>query len=253
MNQKVETYYRLAIERFHSALFDESIEAFKSLLKLDFNHMDAHYYIALAYQQIQNYELSNTHLKMCQDLGLGTQNITKHLAFNYIQMALYKDAIFILQKYLHDNAEDHEAYAQLGDIYLAQQELHFAIQMYQKASKIAPKKVDYYIQLAKLLKQDKPFEGITQAQKALALEDQNIEALRTLASLFAQTDQHEKATIYYREALAYNLDDPMIHNNLALSYHALKNLEKAKTHLYIAIELSPENKNFQKNLKLLHT
>lgn len=71
----------------------------------------------------------------------------------------------------------------------------------------------------------------------LAREPQHAQTLHMLGLLAAQLGQFKNAVIWFEEALRYQQNDPILHNNIANAFKQLSQWDKAQQHYQLAIEL----------------
>jgi Tfp pilus assembly protein PilF len=250
MQDKIEKLYCLARDRFHENDLAEAIVSLKALLQLDFKHLDAHFLLAQIYQQDQSYELSNQHFRSCLDEGCNHVDIHKLIAFNNMQLGLFKDAIYQLQKHLKQHKDDADAYALLGGIYTKQQQYHYAKKVYLEAIALDPKTAAYYLKLAHIFHTEgDPHAALLEVQKALAMDHNYHEAHFLAATLYAQMNKDEQAIEHYKKAVAINPVIPIYYNNLAVSLNKLDRHDEALLEQKTALALDPDNIHFQSNLK----
>jgi len=247
--EKIEKLYCLAQDRFHENDLPEAIVSLKALLALNFQHLDAHFLLALIYQKDQAFELSNQHFRTCIDANYKIQEIYKLIAFNSKQLALYTNALHELQKHLHFNPEDDDAYALLGDVYMLKELYHYAKKVYLEAIKMDAKKPLYYVKLAHVYQAQKDVhQAILETQKALLLDNDNHQTNFFLATLYASTQEYEKALNFYEKAISLNDSIALYHHNMAITLSQLKRKEEALEAQNYAINLEPQNSHFQKAL-----
>ena len=246
---KIEKLYCLAQDRFHQQDLSEAIDSLKALLALNFRHLDAHFLLALIYQQDQSYELSNQHFRICLKEDYKSNEIYKLIAFNSKQLALYKNALHELQKHLHINPNDDDAYALMGDIYRLQGEDNFAAKVYLEAIALNPKNPSYYLKLSHVFQmQNKASEAILEVQKAIALDHNYHEAHFFLATLYAQQEKFQEAVNAYQKAISIHNTIALYHHNLALALQELHAFKEASQAQKNALALEPLNPHYQKSL-----
>lgn len=252
--EKIEKLYCLARDRFHEHDLPHAIDSLKALLALDFKHLDAHFLLALIYAQDQSYELSSQHLRACMADDYKKNELYKLIAFNSRQLALYKNALHELQKHLHYNPEDDDAYAQMGDIYLLQKEYQYAKKVYLQAIKMDPKKALYYFRIAHVYEgEDNLKQAILEAQKALALDASYHEVMFYMATLYAKMGDFKKAIDHYEKAININEDIALYHHNLAIALENICEGGKALESHNRALLLEPKNAHYQKSLNITQT
>lgn len=247
--EKIEKLYCLAKDRYHEQDLNQAIVSLKSLLQLDFKHLDAHFFLAQIYQKDQSFELSNQHFRNCLENGYEKLDIHKLLAFNNMQMGLYQEAIYELQKQLHLNKDDADAYAQLADVYLKQQQYHYAKKVLLQAISLDPKTASYYLKLSQILKIGNDLsDALIEVQKAIAIENDYHEAHFEAGTIYSQLGKDEQAVTHYQKAISINNIIPMYYNNLAVSLVNLNRPDEAQLEQKIALALDPQNRHFQNNL-----
>ena len=244
-----EQLFHLARERFDTQNYQGAIEAFKKLLQEDFKELDAHFFLALAYEKDQQHELAIEHLTIAQKGTYKDETILKHLAFNFYQLGNYKQAIYYLQKSLHVNQDDHEAYAMLAQNYKQQKAFSYAKKVLLEAIAIAPKVVFYYIELAKVFIHLQAYDdAVRMLLKALALE-QSAATYRLLGGVYEQMTLYDKALDAYDKALKYEPNDALALNNKAVIYFEQGKIQSAQSLMTRVRQLAPNNINFEKNYR----
>ena len=250
--EKIEKLYCLAQDRFHQDDLPQAINSLKAVLQLDFKHLDAHFLLAQIYQKDQSYELSSQHFRTCIKEDYKKNELYKLIAFNSKQLALYKNAIHELQKHLHNNPLDDDAYALMGDIYFSQQEYHFAKKVYLEAISMNQKNSSYYFKLSHVYKIKGDLrQALLEAQKALSLDLNYHEAYFLVATIYSNLKEYEKSIEYYKKAIAINNTIAIYHNNLASVLNQLQRKEEALESQKIALNLEPKNSQYQNNLNKL--
>lgn len=252
--QKIEKLYCLAQDRFHEHNLAQAIDSLKALLVLDFKHLDAHFLLALIYTQDQSYELSSQHLRTCLKENYKANELYKLIAFNSKKLAMYKNALYELQKHLHYNPEDDDAYALMGEIYLFQKEYPFAKKVYLQAISMNPKKPLYYYQIAHVYEAEKNLkQSILEAQKALVLDPNYHEALFYIATLYAKMELFKKSIEHYQKAIIINENIALYHHNLAIALENIQEKSQAIASHKQALALEPKNSHYQKSLNKIQT
>lgn len=247
--EKIEKLFCLAQNRFHELDLAQAISSLKALLQLDFSHLEAHFLLGIIYQKDQSYELSNKHFHHCLNEKLPQKQLYKLLASNLNYLALYKDAIYQSQKYLHLYPDDDDAYALLGDIYMNQQEYHFAIKVYEDAIKLSPQHAQYYYKLSQAcLLASLEHDALLNVKKALVLDTKYHEAYALQAKLYDLLHDYEHALNSYQEAIKIAPHIAVYHHDLSNIYFLTGERKLGNSALLEAIILEPHNKKYSKNL-----
>ena len=215
----------------------------------NFKELDAHFFLALAYEKDEQYELAIEHLNIAQKGAYKDETILKHLAFNFYQLGNYKQSIYYLQKSLHLYRQDHEAYAMLAQNYKQQKAFSYAKKVLLEAIAIAPKVVAYYIELAKVCVHLEAYEeSVRMLLKALALEASPV-TYRLLGGVYEQMRTYDKALDAYEKAIKLNPKDALALNNKAIILYEKGQKSEAQALMQKVCALEPENRSFEKNYK----
>ena len=82
----------------------------------------------------------------------------------------------------------------------------------------------------------------------LARDPQHAQTLHMLGLLAAQLGQFTNAIVWFEQALRFQQDDPILHNNIANAFKQLKQWDKAQPHYQRAIELDANYADAYNNL-----
>ena len=85
-------------------------------------------------------------------------------------------------------------------------------------------------------------------QHALKIDPNNLEAHRHLARLYVKQGEYEKAFELYRAAMAKHPKEGSLWYDLGLAHHRRKELPESVRCFAKAIELDPENRDYQKKM-----
>ena len=127
------------------------------------------------------------------------------------------DLIRQYREAVRENPQDDRAYNDLGNAYYSNGQYEKAIEQYQKAIKVKPEWVYY--------------SNVGDSYRALR--------------------EWETSITYYQKAVELNPEDPVIHYNLYLAYHAKGMYKEAEESLREAAGLDPENQVYSNELKTL--
>src|SRR5207248_2242141 len=92
---------------------------------------------------------------------------------------------------------------------------------------------------------DEADEGLVHLNEVLQIDHCQSAAYRERGSLFVTQGRTAEAIADYRKGLRYGPEDPYLHHNLGV---VLATGDEALQHLKRAVELSPENAEFQHSL-----
>lgn len=94
-----------------------------------------------------------------------------------------------------------------------------------------------------LFQNRKYYAAIVAAKRAIAIEPNSKELWCNIGSYFFHTQQYAEAEAALLRSLSIDYNFAMAHGNLALTYEALGQIEKAEYHFDKAIEIAPDEKS----------
>ena len=133
--------------------------------KLNPSNPEIHYNLALAYREIDEYELSLQHFKKAIVLKPKYPEAYNDMGILYSQKKDWDNALDCFKKAAAEilYSTPHYAYHNMGSVYFHKSDYDKAIENYEKAIKLSPTHVAAYQDLAIL------YESIDQQDKALAI------------------------------------------------------------------------------------
>jgi tetratricopeptide (TPR) repeat protein len=190
-----------------------------------------HYYAGNKEKAHQSYEKA---------VQLDSENMVfqKNLAdFYYVELGRVEDALKIYVKILEANPKDVETLLITGHICVSLHKFEDAQAFYRRVLELEPlnesaqKKLEKLSQKGPIRSEFKPAEDV----------------YREIQSLLNNGDPH-KAIASLTGLLERFPDFELAHNDLGVLYYHTSDKEKAQYHYERAVELAPDNINFQKNL-----
>ncbi|MGB5749031.1 MAG: glycosyltransferase, partial [Desulfobacterales bacterium] len=217
---------------------EDAKESLERLLLAEPEYVLAHNDLGALYFQDGDKAKALKHYERAVQLQPGNVTFLKNLAdFYYVEMGRVEDALQIYVKILEANPKDVETLLITGHICVALEKFQDAEVFYSRVLEIEPGHQDARQFLAKLNSM-KAGNSVFKTPEAIYHEIQpllnNGDPHRAIAAL---EDLLEKFPDY---ALAYN--------DLGVLYYHTGDKEKARHHYERAVEMMPENINFQKNL-----
>ncbi len=128
-----------------------------------------------------------------------------------------------------------------------------SIQEYRAAIKVAPKKLEAWLGLAKLYHERGEWAQATDLLlQSLTHEVEHADIYHLLGIGFLQMQKPQEALVYFQGALRLQPDHSGAGNNLGLAFYRLGRLEDARQVYITALEISPNNLDAAVNLAHLH-
>ena len=190
-----------------------------------------HYQAGNKEKALQSYEKA---------VQLDPENIVfqKNLAdFYYVELGRVEDALRIYLKILEANPEDVEILLISGHIFVSLHKLEDAQALYRRVLELEPSNAAAQENLEKLNQINPIRPGLTSAEAMY----------QKIQPLLNNGDPHK--AIASLEKLLENFPDfALAHNDLGVIHYHIGNKEKAQHHYELAVEMLPDNINFQKNL-----
>jgi Flp pilus assembly protein TadD len=150
------------------------------------------------------------------------------LSRNQWQSGDKQAAISGLQLWVEVNNDDSQAFMLLAQFYMAENRLEEAKEAYVTLNALAGDNPVVLNNLAWLLGDTNPEEGIKYAQKALMLSPDNAFTEDTLAMLYLKTKEYDKALVYSAKAAAALTNSAEVQLNYASILVANNQGDKAK-------------------------
>ncbi|MGD9239788.1 MAG: glycosyltransferase, partial [Desulfobacterales bacterium] len=198
----------------------------------------AHNDLGVLYYNAGNREKALKFYEYAVQLDPGNMIFQKNLAdFYYVEMGRVEDALRIYVKILEVNPADVEALLITGHICVALEKFQDANIFYSRVLEIEPGHQDARKFLDKL---NSLKSGNSEAKTPEELYQQ-------IQPILNNGDPH-KAIASLEKLLERFPDFVLAHNDLGVLYYHTGDKEKAQHHYERAIELVPDNINFQKNL-----
>lgn len=94
-------------------------------------------------------------------------------------------------------------------------------------------------------------KAITHSERALSIRPDNQSYSLRLANLYLQTEQYQKSLEILLTSISTGTELAATHATIAQVYRHLNDLNSARKHALIAMERSPNNKNFERLVKSL--
>ena len=187
-------------------------------------------------------------------LGMDPELVTAHngLGIAYTMLGKHSEAVTAQRKALELQPNFAKAHAGLGLTYFSQNELESALEHYQRAAALAPEFLEAHLKIGTiLLKQKRHTEAIDTYKVSATLDPDNAEIYHNLSMCYARQAEAdlEKARRYAQEAVRLDPKVASYYNTLALIDFRRGDYPQAEKAIRKALELEPENRNYQQGLK----
>jgi len=161
----------------------------------------------------------------------------------------YSDATKIFEEYTARRPENAWGHYMLGLSAWKSGDLAKSENAFEVALRIDPKHVKSYINLSRVLIEQKRFDdAIAKLTVATEVDAESIEVPRLMARAYTAQNKIDEAVDAYRRAIVLNERDPWSLNNLGLLFLEQGFTEDAVPYLAKAIEVNPNVPAFHNNL-----
>ena len=187
-------------------------------------------------------------------LGMNPELVPAHngLGIAYTMLGKHAEAVTAQRKALELQPDFAKAHAGLGLAYFSQNEMESALEHYRRAAALAPQLLEAHLKIGTiLLKQKRYAEAIDTYKASAALAPDTAEIHHNLGICYARqakTDL-EAARRYTQEAIRLDPNVASYYNTLALIDYRRGDYPEAEKAIRKALELEPENRNYQQGLK----
>ncbi|KAK9815053.1 hypothetical protein WJX73_005990 [Symbiochloris irregularis] len=166
----------------------------------------------------------------------------------------YQKAVNIMPNYA-------EAHCNMGVLHKQAGRLNEAIDAYETAVNLAPcanvirnnLAVAYNEKGIQLKLESKGGAAVCLFEKALALQPTLPQALYSMACVYFEAGQYERASFFYETSLTYDMRNPDAWNNLGVVQRNLRNLERAAQCYQAALNLRPNFPEALNNMAVMYT
>ena len=187
-------------------------------------------------------------------LGMDPELVAAHngLGIAYTMLEKYSEAVTAQRKALELQPNLAKASAGLGLVYLRQNQTESALEHYQHAVASDPQFLEAHLKIGTiLLKQKRYAEAIDTYEASATLDPDNAEIYHNLGICYARQAEAdlEAARRHAQEAIRLDPNVARYYNTLALIDFRRGDYPQAEQTIRKALELEPENRNYQQGLK----
>lgn len=228
---------------------DKAREQFQRVLKLHPNHASALLGLGNVYLKTGQAEEALTLLKKVSQAEPHSIEPRFLLASAYNTLARYSEALVECQEALRLGGRDPEVYYHLARAYRGlgrEEDARKTLARFSALRSQSNNEAEARREAARLINQAKPLvqegklrDAIELLERASSLDRRNPQVLFRLAGLYYDTQQHEIAGRYAREAIALAPSEWLYHYLLGLVEKSSGRLEAAGDSFQIAVRLNP--------------
>lgn len=187
-------------------------------------------------------------------LGMDAELVIAHngIGIAYTMLEKYQEAVAAQQKALELQPDFTKAHAGLGLVHLRQNNLERALEHYRHAVRLEPDFLEAHLKIGTILLNQKRYaEAVDTYQASAALSPDNAEIYHNLSMCYARQAKAdlEAAHRYAQEATRLAPKVASYYNTLALIDFRRGDYLQAEKAIRKALELDPENPNYQQGLK----
>ena len=187
-------------------------------------------------------------------LGMDPELVAAHngLGIVYTMLGKHSEAVTAQRKALELQPNFAKAHAGLGLAYFSQNEMESALEHYQRAAALTPQFLEAHLKIGTILLKLKRYaEAIDTYEASATLDPDNAEIYHNLSMSYARQAEAdlEAARRYAQEAVRLDPNVASYYNTLALIDFRRGAYPQAEKAIRKALELEPENRNYQQGLK----
>ena len=174
------------------------------------------------------------------------------LGIAYTMLGKHAEAVTSQRKALELQPNFAKAHAGLGLAYFSQNQMESALEHYRRAAALSPQLLEAPLKIGTiLLKQKRYAEAIDPYKASVALAPDTAEIHHNLGICYARQAEAdlEAARRYVQEAIRLDPNVASYYNTLALIDFRRGDYPQAEKSIRKALELEPENRNYQQGLK----
>lgn len=260
-----ESWFKMGQLYLKQNNYQEAIDHFEKALRIDNRIPDAHYYLAVCYQEMDNQERALRELDNEILYNPGNYNALCMRGEFYFAGGKYEKASEDFERARSLNDQKFRAYLGLGKAYLRLKNLSKAEENLKRVLDIEPRQPEAILLMGKIYREWKRFdeawklferviETLKRYELSLSDEDKAIlnEALNERGEIELIMDRPRTAIDDFEEALSYNPNDPKTYSNLGQAHIKLGKIREAERNYMHAIALDPKNPDYYLGLGIIY-
>ena len=220
-----------------------AIPHYQRLVQSQPDAVQAHYGLASAYRELEQYPLAVESYQQAVNLSLGARlpnelpilknrysstDILQDLGVAFSQLKQYQLAIQSFQRAISLDSGKPAPYYNLGLVYFKRGKLELAITSFQQAVDLEPNYADAYNGLGETYLKQSKLKLATQAfQQSANIDPDQLSPYYGLGQIYSKQGKHQQAVEAYQQVIRIQPDYSDAHYNLARTYLKLGLREKA--------------------------
>lgn len=220
-----------------------AIPHYQRLIQSQPDAVQAHYGLAAAYRELEEYPLAVESYQQAIDLSLEARppselpilkkrynpaDILQDLGVAFSELKQYQSAIQSFQRAIRLDSGNPTPYYNLGLVYFKQGKLESAIISFQQAVDLEPNYADAYNGLGETYLKQSKLKLATQAfQRSANIDPDQLSPHYGLGQIYSKQGKHQQAVEAYQQVIQIQPDYSDAHYNLARTYLKLGLREKA--------------------------
>jgi predicted TPR repeat methyltransferase len=225
---KASAWLTTAMERHQREDFDAAAQAYRQVLDVDPDHVDALHYLGVVYYQLNQANQALPLLEKAVSLAPADATCKSNLGLVLLAVGDTEKAIEWFRAALQLQPDFADAYNNLGNALMRCGRIDAAISAYQSALSKNDEQPSVHNNLGVALqRQDLLKEAIAEYLKALKLAPRFVDAAVNLGEVLLQSNRFEDAIRCYRQLNQLAPDKPLYLIRLGNAFQANKQLDEA--------------------------
>ena len=204
----LDRLHRQALKAYEDKELPKARKLFEKILKINPEHLDAHYLLGTLLAQLGLPKKALVHLNTAARINPDSPMVLTNMGIIHLQANNYPDAEKCFQDSIALDSNQFQAHFNLAILFQQKQQIADAIDSYQFALKLEPNFFPALMCVAYLQLETGDFSSAEfNMRRAVSLQPDNVEALHLLSNILAQSGQLEPTREVYKRLLAINPDD----------------------------------------------
>ncbi len=219
----------------------EAEAAYRRLLALDPNDVEAEYLLAISLQEQGKVEAAAAAYRSLIGRAPGHVDAYNNLGVAYKAMGRLEEAVAAYREALRLRRDHAASWSNLGNALKALGRQNEAEAAYRRAIEVRPDYAEVHHSLgALLLEMERTDEAETSLRSALSWKPDYPSALNYLGMASQERDRIDEAVAFYLRALAIDPEYAEAHNNLGFAMRRLGRLDEAVARYGLALVFKPD-------------
>lgn len=240
-----DIYYSLALAYKQLKDYDNVILNYKKAININPKHYSSLYNLSLAYKVINDVDNAIIYALKCIEIKPEDEDIFVLLSGYYEAKRDYNNALIYINKACLINKNNYLYFYNQGVLNSKLNNIKQAIISYKTAINLNASYIQSYVNISHLIKDNNKEEALDYLLKAYKI-NQNEESLcLTLAQLYREMFKNKESIIILNNFLLRKKNSAAAFALLAINYMDLCNYKQALNFYNMALNLEPDNLNYQ--------